>query len=161
PSYTPLAQRAGILWDSLGEELGTPLLHRIGLLSMGSEASPLIQGIRKSAAIHGLSISDLRADEVRRLYPALCPPDDFVGLLEKKAGWSDVEHSIVEIFKRARSLGADLRVETEVQEWHACPDHVRVRTESGEFAARQLVITAGAWASQLLRDLHLPLVIRR
>jgi sarcosine oxidase len=161
PSYTPLAQRAGILWDSLGEELGTPLLHRIGLLSMGSEASPLIQGIRKSAAIHRLSILDLRAEEVRRQYPALCPPDDFVGLLEKKAGWIDVEHSIVEIFKRARSLGADLRVETEIQEWHACPDHVRVRTESGEFAARQLVITAGAWASQLLRALHLPLVIRR
>jgi sarcosine oxidase len=160
PSYTPLAQRSGVLWDALGEDFGKPLLHRIGLLSMGREESPLIRGIRTSAALHQLQILDLTADEIRRHYPALQPPLDFVGLLEKTAGWIDVDASIRESLKRAQALGADLQLDTAIESWQD-NGHIAVKTRLKEFSAGRLIITAGASASQLLRSLNLPLVVKR
>jgi sarcosine oxidase len=49
PSYVPLAQRAGELWDRLGAELGRPLLTRCGMLSMGAPESAMVAGMRAHA----------------------------------------------------------------------------------------------------------------
>jgi len=149
-----------VLWDSLGEDFGKALLHRIGLLSMGREESPLIRGIRTSTALHRLPILDLTADEIRRQYPALRPPLDFVGLFEESAGWIDVDLSIRESLKRAQSLGADLELDTAVESWQS-NGHISVKTRHKEFSSDRLIITAGASASQLLRSLNLPLVVKR
>src|SRR6185437_11664436 len=45
--------------------------------------------------------------------------------------------------------------------WSAAGDGVRVGTEQGVYTASRLVITAGPWASELLRDLGLPLRVQR
>jgi sarcosine oxidase len=161
PSYTPLAQRSGLLWDRLGEGVGTPVLTRTGLLSMGPEESEIISGIRKSAALHQLPILSLSSDDIRRQYPALCPPDNFIGLLERTAGWIDVEVSLHETLKRAMLHGADLHLESAVLGWELSNGQIQVKTKSQNFVAQQLVITAGSWTSLLLRNLNLPLMIRR
>ena len=128
---------------------------------MGPENSEIISGIRKSAALHHLPTLSLSSDEIRRQYPALRPPDNFMGLLEETAGWINVDVSLQETLKRARQCGADLRLETSVLGWKSGDGKIQVKTKSGDFTAQQLIITAGAWASELLRDLNLPLIIRR
>src|SRR5262249_29788495 len=50
---------------------------------------------------------------------------------------------------------------TPVLGWEANTNEVRVKTKVQEFVARRLVITAGPWALMLLRDLQLPLEIKR
>jgi sarcosine oxidase len=47
--------------------------------------------------------------------------------------------------------------------WEAAPsrDRVCVTTERGSYEAARLVIAAGAWAPELLRDLGLPLTVQR
>src|SRR5262245_22693233 len=161
PSYPPLAMRSGSLSDRLGDEIGTQLLTRTGLLSMGSEESEIVLGIRRSAALHQIPILSLSSNEISRRYPALRPPDDFMGLLEETAGWIDVDVSLRETLKRAKLLGADLRFQTPVLGWEANTNEVRVKTKVQELVARRLVITAGPWALMLLRDLQLPLEIKR
>jgi len=160
-NYTPLAQRSGLLWERLGERVGRPVLHRTGLLSMGPEQSEIISGIRRSARLHQLSILSLSADEIRRNYAALCPPDNFLGLLEPAAGWIDVDVSLREVLRLAELGGADLYLEAPVLGWKCSNGQIQVKTKSQDFVARQLVITAGPWASLLLRELNLPLLIRR
>src|SRR4051812_3362367 len=78
PSYVPLAQRAGFLWDRLSQEFGSPLLTRSGLLSMGTEEGDLVSGIRSSASLYNLPIENLTSVEIRRNFPALQPPEDFI-----------------------------------------------------------------------------------
>lgn len=161
PNYTPLAQRSGVLWDRLGEEAGIRLLHRSGLLSMGSEENEIISGIRASARLHDLTIESLSAAEIRKQFPALNPPDDFVGLLERNAGWIDVDQSIQSVLTRARSLGVRMELNNSVLEWKTEGRQILVRTETEQFAAQKLIITAGAWSCQVLGELSLPLTIRR
>jgi monomeric sarcosine oxidase len=161
PSYVPLAQRAGVLWDKLSQEFGSPLLTRSGLLSMGTEESDLISGIRSSASLYDLPIETLTAVEIRRRFPALQPPEDFIGLLEKEAGWIEVDAAIGNALKCAQGLGARLLLESPALGWGAGGRHVSVRTVSADFSAERLVITAGAWTNQIMLDLALPLTIRR
>jgi sarcosine oxidase len=62
----------------------------------------------------------------------------------------------------AAQAGARLELETKVEGWQPRDGHYEVRTPGGRFQARRLVITAGAWAGELLRDLAIPLrVIRK
>ena len=50
PDYVPLARHAGTLWERLEEETSARLLTRCGLLTMGTEDSEPIRGIRYCAA---------------------------------------------------------------------------------------------------------------
>ena len=161
PNYTPLAQRSGVLWDRLGEEAGTRLLNRSGLLSMGTEENEIIRGIRASARLHDLAVESLSAAEIRKQFPALNPPDDFVGLLERKAGWIDVDQSIQVVLAKARSLGVQMELNNSALEWKTDNRQVLVKTRTEQFIAQKLVITAGAWSYQVLRELSLPLILRR
>jgi sarcosine oxidase len=161
PSYVPLAQRAGLLWDRLSQEFGSRLLARSGLLSMGTEDSDLISGIRSSASLYNLSVETLTAIEIRRHFPALCPPEDFIGLLEKEAGWIEVDAAIENALMRAQALGARLLLDSPALGWEARGRQVSVRTERGDFSAEKLIITAGAWTNLIMLDLALPLTIKR
>jgi sarcosine oxidase len=161
PNYVPLAQRSGLFWERLSEELGKPLLTRCGLLSMGPEDAEIISGIRRSAELYQLPIETLSSDEVRKRYPALQPPDHFVGLLERSAGWIDVEPAIQEALKQSRGSGADLFLETPVLSWESSKGQVVLKTKQGTVLVQKLLITAGAWACQILIDLKLPLTVKR
>jgi sarcosine oxidase len=161
PDYVPLAQRSGLLWDGLSQEFGTTLLTRSGMLSMGPEESEIIFGIRQSSRLHSLEVETLSASEIRSRFPAFQPQDDFVGLLEKTAGWIDADASIQYALKQAKDLGAELILDNPVLGWECRDNQLRLKTEREDLLARELIITAGAWANQVLRDLGLPLTVKR
>src|SRR5215475_6253955 len=52
-------------------------------------------------------------------------------------------------------------LEHPVLRWSHCGTHFEVTTASGSVIADRLVITAGAWAAQLLQQLGLPLRVER
>jgi glycine/D-amino acid oxidase-like deaminating enzyme len=72
-----------------------------------------------------------------------------------------VEDCVAAHLAAARELGAELMTETAVLNWSADDSGVRVRTAKGEILAERLIITAGAWAGQLLAGLNVPLTVRR
>jgi monomeric sarcosine oxidase len=161
PDYVPLALRAGTLWEQLGEELEASLLNRIGMLTMGEEADPFLTGIRGSAALHRLAIETLSAGEIRQQFPALCPPEAAVGILEKTAGWLDVNASLHGAFARSRALGARLELQTPVIGWEQRNGDILVRTREQTARAGKLMVTAGSWSGTILSDLQLALAVRR
>jgi sarcosine oxidase len=161
PKYVPLAKRAGDLWDGLSAELGTHLVNRIGLLKMGPETDVMIDGIRRSAEDFQIPVERLTAAEVRYRYPVFRIPDHFAGYLEHTAGWIDVDAAISGMQNKARSLGAELRLNRAVESWESDGNSVVVRADGAEISANKLIITAGAWSTRILSELGLPIRIIR
>ena len=159
--YVQLAQRAGELWDQATEQLGTQLLHRTGMLYMGIPNQAFIREIEESASTNQLHVETLSADEVHRRYPAFEIGEDYVALFDAQAGWIDVDSSISSSLAHAQALGVECVFDQAVQGWDAPASEVRVHLQNGTITAASLIITAGAWTGNLLRDLHLPLAVKR
>ena len=159
--YVPLAVRAGTLWDRFGAEQGTTFLHRTGMLSLGTPDSALISGARASAAAHHLTIENLSRSQIRARFPVFDVPVGWEGVLEPEAGWIDVNATLRSGLDSASHAGADLRTNTRVEDWSWTGNGFALRTSTGEFTAKQMIVTAGAWASRVLTDLSVPLKVLR
>jgi sarcosine oxidase len=161
PDYVPLLSRAYQRWYELEQLRGLHLFTECGCLSIGRPGGEMIPGVRRAAAEHRLSIEELSHDELRRRYPQFHFAEDYVGILERDAGFLYVEQCVHAHIDAARGAGADLRADEAVVGWEATGNGVTVRTSKNTYAADRLVITAGAWASRALAELGLPLQVLR
>ena len=159
--YVPLLFRAYELWEELERETGEDLMTLCGGLFIGPEDGELVRGSAASSDAHGLPYEMLDARELERRFPIFEPDPGTVALFEKKAGFVRPEGSVRAHLDRAASLGAELRFGERVLSWEATGSGVRVHTEGGVHEAGRLVVTAGAWAGELLSDLGLPLEVTR
>lgn len=155
--YVPLLRRAYELWPQLEEKCGEQLYHEVGLLEIGPRDGIVLPGVMKSAREHNLEIDELAGTEVSRRFPGFVIPDGHDAVFEKRAGYLLVEQCVLAHLNEAKKLGADLRTGEAVTGWKTNGSGVTVQTESSEFNAGCLVITAGAWASQMLTELGIPL----
>ena len=155
PVYVPMVQRAYELWRDLERESGTTLLRETGGVMIGRPDSDLVRGARHSAQLHGLRHEMLTAGEVRERFPALHPESDMVAVWEPRAGMLFPDACIAAHLAQARRHGAELRYKEPVLQWEPEGDGIRVLTAEGEYRARQLIVTAGAWVGALFPGLLL------
>ncbi|HET7231700.1 MAG TPA: N-methyl-L-tryptophan oxidase [Longimicrobium sp.] len=161
PLYVPLVQRAYERWRALERDAATPLMTLNGGLMIGPPDGMLVGGTLRSAAEHGLPCQLLRPREVAARFPAFRLADGLVAVHDPRAGFLRPQACVDAHLALAARLGAGLRFEEPVLSWEGDGEGVRVRTAEGSYTAGSLVITAGAWARELLRDLDLPLVVER
>lgn len=161
PAYVPLLRRAYELWREVETLTGQSLLTITGGLMLGRKDSAVVAGSRRSATEHGLPHELLDAREIHRRFPPFQPEPDTVALFERNAGFLRVEECVRAHLQLAAARGAELKYEIEVLAWAADDNNVRVETSAGTYEARQLVISAGPWAGELLADLNLPLTVER
>jgi len=162
PDYVPLLLRAYELWRELEGEYGFDLLRQVGLLQVGPPDGMVVRGVLQAAALHGLKVDSLSADEVSRRFPGFRVPMGSVGVFEPAAGYLRVEKCVLSHLSAALHYGAELRTGIVVKSWQCEGSGVVVERDNGDrFYADKLVITAGPWAPQLLADLGVPLVVRR
>ena len=155
--YVPIVLQAYELWEELERETGEQLLHRIGLLGIGSPESAVIRGIRSSAATPHLDIDELTAEEISRQFRCLRVPEGSLGLLECQAGYLFVERCVLAHLEIARRHCAELLTGQVVTDWESTGTHITVRTENAAYSAAQLIVAGGAWAGGLLAELQIPL----
>ncbi|WP_041258941.1 N-methyl-L-tryptophan oxidase [Pseudofrankia inefficax] len=161
PAYVPLLLRAYELWDKLARDSGRDLITLTGGLMAGRPDSVVVAGSLRSAREWGLPHELLDAAEIRRRYPLFRPEPDEVALYEDKAGLVRPEATVEANLALAAGLGAELRFHEPVVSWSADGAGVAVRTAAGTYRADALVVCPGPWASRLLADLGLPLVVER
>jgi len=161
PDYVPLLFESYRLWRDLERHTGRQLLHQIGLVEIGPADGVVVPGVLRAAEQHQLTIELLSAAEIERRWPGLRVSDPLVGVYEPTAGFLLVEECVAAHLEAAHDAGAELLPNTEVLNWSAGERGVSVLTSRGEFAAEHLIITAGAWAGQLLAELRIPLTVRR
>jgi sarcosine oxidase len=163
PAYVPLLLRAYELWRDLEQVSGERLLFEVGGLMIGTETSSVVSGCLRSARAYHLEHEFLSSGEIARRFPALKPERHLVGVYEKRAGFVLPERCVLAHLKQAAHHGTELHFEEKVLNWTAHPggEGVRVETTKGVYEASRLVLAPGAWASQVLRDLDLPLEVER
>jgi len=160
PEYVPLVRRAYARWRELEEATGRRLLHITGGLSIGRPESAFVAGALASAERHQIPYELLDASALMTRFPFRVP-DDFVGLLESRAGFLDAEACLDACWDVAQRHGAALHFEEPVLQWWVDGGGVLVQTAKARYAADRLVITPGPWAPQVLAGLGLPLTVRR
>lgn len=161
PDYVPLLLRAYDGWHRLEQEVARQLYFPVGLLISGPPEGEAVSGARLAASQHGLTLEELSLAEAARRFPIFHLPADQAAVFEPNAGYLLVDDCVEAQWTAARAAGADLRETEPVRSWNAEGDHVLVRTDRAEYRAERLVITAGAWAGQVLADLKLPLTVAR
>jgi sarcosine oxidase len=161
PDYVPLLRRAWTLWRELERDSDETLLTETGGLYAGDPGGELVAGALRSARAHQLEHEVLDVAALRARYPLFEWPDGWQGVFERQAGWLAPELSIETHLRLAEEAGATLRFDEPIERWESTADGVRVTTAIGTFEAKQLVIAAGAWMSQLAPSLAAELSVER
>ena len=158
--YVPLLLRAYELWRELEMETGRVLMQITGGLMIGDPSSKTVSGALASARQYGLAHELLDSTDVRRRFPAF-HVDREVALYEAVAGALFPEDCVTAHIEQAAASGAELHFETPATAWRAIDDGVEVEAGGQTYRAERLIVTAGAWAGQILAGLSLPLLPER
>ncbi len=161
PRYVPLVQRAYELWAALERESGEQLLLQTGGMMLGTPESAVVRGARLSAELHGLPHELLDASAIRARFPAFHVRPQDVGVFEPRAGVLAPEKAISAFVSLAQQRGATVHSTEAMVSWRAVGDGVEVTTSAGIYHAARLVLTVGAWAGNVFRELALPFVVQR
>lgn len=161
PRYVPLVQRAYVCWRELEEESGVTVFRQTGGLMLGAPDSAVVSGALLSAQLHNLPHEVIGADEVQRRYPAFRPRPSDIGVVEPRAGMLAPERAITAFTTLAKQHGADVHSDEPMLSWRAVRDGVEVTTAKGTYSAARLVLTVGAWAGKVLRELGVPFQAQR
>ncbi|MCA9879881.1 MAG: N-methyl-L-tryptophan oxidase, partial [Thermomicrobiales bacterium] len=161
PDYVPLVLRADDLWQELASATGEEILNRCGGLELAAPGFPHARAAREAADIHGLSYEWLTPADARQRWPQITIPDEWDVLYSDASGFLNVAPAIRGMMGLAEQGGATIRTGAPVTAWGDAGDHVWIETPQGRVEASAAIVTAGAWAAQLLRELGLPLHVRR
>jgi len=161
PDYVPLVARSFELWRELEADVGEELYVETGLLQVGPANGTVIPGARRSAEAHNLAVEDVSPVEITKRFPGVRLREDQQGLYEQRAGYLHVERCVQAHVDAARRYGAEVVTGEAVESWTASDSDVSVRTDSRSYSAAKLVVTPGAWAGDLLKDLPVEFVVRR
>lgn len=161
PSYVPLLKRAYDIWHELEWLTGETLIDECGCLTIGKPQHEVIQGIRQSAGLHHLKLSELNAREIRNRFPVFQPEDDEIGLLEPHGGFVWARRCLQAFQNISMHNGASLHygeVATSL-EFHG--NGVTVKTNKSEYHAGRVVLCAGPWVSKFLGPAGNPIRLMR
>ncbi len=159
--YVPLVLRADELWMELEASTGERVFHRVGGLELSAPGHEQVQTAKASADVYKLDYEIIDGAEVRRRWPMFQVPDDWQAGYGARSGFLDVELALHGMGDQARILGVKIHQNEPARSWAIDGDGVRVTTDKDTYTADRLIITAGAWAGQALRELGLPLEVRR
>jgi sarcosine oxidase len=155
--YTPLALRGYEIFRQLEKESGEQLLQITGGLMISSPGSG---GIHNSADFFGNMINaaqkyDIRHDvldaaDIRRRFPQFKVKDGERAYFEYESGLLHPERCIDLHLRLAESCGAEIHKNEKVTGFSQQSGGVKIVTESGQYHAQQLVLSAGPWLPQLI-----------
>ena len=161
PFYTELMKTAYTEWRALESVSGKPLLFITGSVSIGTKGNPYGRAARKSLDAAGVESEWWSATQLAKHFPQLRVSNNMDILWQKDTGFLHAAECVSTHLQLAEQHGASVQEETTVTgiDWQA--DVPTVQTENGQFHGRKVVVTAGAWAGNLLAELNLPLTVTK
>lgn len=156
-AYVPFALRSHEIWRELEAETHHSLLNSCGGLILGRAASAALHGQtdftgNTIAAAHRFDIDHevLTPHEVMHRFPQFRLVGDETCYYEPGAGFVRPEACIEAQLSSAQRLGATLRTGEAVERFTADSAGVTVVSNRSTYSAGRLIVTAGAWAPDLL-----------
>lgn len=159
PEYVALLRPAVDGWRALEAESGRRIFWNCGTLYFARPGNAMLQRNLAVMADAGMASETLDEGDARRRFPSFAMTPGAVGVLSPDGGMIDADAALTAFVEGARAAGARIREDTRVLALDLDGGGVRLRTSSGDIAARHVVIAAGAWTGALLPDLRLPIRI--
>jgi glycine/D-amino acid oxidase-like deaminating enzyme len=122
--------------------------------------------VLRAADEYQLEVEPLTAATIERRWSGLRVGENLVGVYEPTAGYLRVEDCVEAQLAAAEAGGARILIKKvtdfQVASWITDEETITIFTDDGyTVQTERLVVTAGAWASQLLAALLPPLSVRR
>jgi sarcosine oxidase len=154
PGYVAMALAAERDWTRLEHDTGHPLIHRTGFVEHGDDAE--LDRLAAVGEAAGLVTERLSPAEAERRWPTMRFASSV--LHQPQAGWMRAAEALQALRQQVAGwphteLRYDVRVEAIEP---VADDEVRVRAGGRTFSARAVVVTAGAWTTDLLPDFPFP-----
>jgi sarcosine oxidase len=153
PSYVPLLRRAFTLWRELEEAAGETVLHVTGAIDAGPAGSRVVEGSLESCRVHGLRHDLLSGAQLNARFPGYRLPDEYRAVFQPDGGFLEPERCIRAHVRLAGGMGARVDEGAKVRSWRQERGGIVVELDGHVIRARQIVISAGAWMSQLVPSL--------
>ncbi|ALC05984.1 hypothetical protein CDES_07895 [Corynebacterium deserti GIMN1.010] len=160
-TYVPLLKRAKDLWEELGSLAGRQLFHNFGVLSTGKEDEAPFQRLVESVERYDLPHERLTAEEMRKRYPGLDFRDDEAGVLDKQGGALRPELAVLSAIEQAKANGAEVRDRQKITNIVDNGDHVLIESGDDITKVDRVIVTTGAWTSELVPEVASLLEVRR
>lgn len=156
--YVPLLNRAYDLWEKIEKESGRRIFNKTGVTIFGPEGSNILGGIKEAASTHKIDIVEKCPSDFPHPFRV---DENWRVITEPTGGYLLVDDAIESHLHLAQKKGGTIKGNCQVHSWSADEQGVCVRTNDGEFRAKKLVITGGAWSSGLLGFPHQSLSVHR
>jgi monomeric sarcosine oxidase len=144
-AYVPMVQRSIALWRELETRTGQSLFQQTGVIYGGPQSSRFLRDARTSAQQGNVELVDVETSG-----SALPIPAGWQSLLDVAGGCLDADASIAAFLQDARSHGATIVTGCACQSIDFTDGSATIATNIGEFNARRVIVTAGAWGNELL-----------
>jgi sarcosine oxidase len=152
--FVRLARAAGDEWRALEEERGNRLLERVGVLDLGPEAA----ATGRALAACGVPYETLSPDAVAERWPLRLEPGESA-LYQRDGGFVYADRAHAALLAAALDGGVELRERSTVTALTRGRGSIHVRLEDEELTAGAVVVTAGAWAPDLLEKVGIDLPV--
>jgi sarcosine oxidase len=147
--YVPLVLRARELWKELSNESGIEIFSETGVLSVRPNKEGSFKNSLKGIESFGIKHELLSSADISDVYGVIKPEDDMIGLLDKESGVVHAERAIETHLAKAQIAGAKLFTDERVLKIDFSST-VEVKTDKNTFSADAVVVSAGAWLTELL-----------
>jgi sarcosine oxidase len=143
--YVPLVRRAISLWRELEEATGKRLFEQTGVTYAGPAGDAFMLDSRRAARKWKLALPMSEPlDSWFRL------PGEWQALVDSAGGYLYPERAISAFLAEAQNCGAVIRTGARCEMIDGSKRTVRLRTSTGHFDAKRVVVTTGAWSTELL-----------
>jgi monomeric sarcosine oxidase len=151
-AYVPLARRSVTLWRELEARQRADLFSHTGIVYCGPQDGAFMRATHASAQAAGVALINA-SERARACLSRLVVPASWSAVLDREAGYLEAEPAIAAFLADAEAHGAEIVRDC------AClalaPDRsgVDIATQRGMMRADRAIVTAGAWARELVPDL--------
>ncbi len=158
--YVPLALRSHELWEEMEKETGEELLTNAaggliissGAVTVSNHVENFFENTLSAAKKFGIRHEILDAAQLRARFPQFNVQDNEMGYFEFSAGFLRPENCVRVQLELAKKHGAELHMNERVLDFTEEGGEVRVRTDKAEYVADKLVVCAGPWLPELVKE---------
>ena len=144
------------LWCGVEGELGTEIVHRVGILEMDAPGYDHAKRARASAEKNGVDFEWIDAPEIRKRWPAFEPPEGWEGGYSPIAGFLDVEAGPLRAGRPCLRGEVTFRTEEPVLGWKSSTGGVASKRRK-DAIQRKADRDRGLMGDRMLAELGLPL----
>eukprot|EP00242_Pyramimonas_sp_CCMP2087_P008053 CAMPEP_0198199154 /NCGR_PEP_ID=MMETSP1445-20131203/2475_1 /TAXON_ID=36898 /ORGANISM="Pyramimonas sp., Strain CCMP2087" /LENGTH=371 /DNA_ID=CAMNT_0043868905 /DNA_START=309 /DNA_END=1427 /DNA_ORIENTATION=+ len=152
--YTQMMKQAYVLWEEAQLAAGTSVFTKTGGLDFGPSSDEGLKALMAACREMDVRHEVLSPTQLRQRFPLVDLPEDFVAVVNPDAGMIHATKAVAMFLQLAKQAGAETRDQTRVIDidTNSPSGGVEVTTDAGAVQCEKCVVTVGAWAGKLVKQ---------